>query len=479
MARPQSSSSNLHRPARRVEAQEPSAPRVAHQRDTHRAALLARPVGRAILPNRPEGSTFTDSLRALRKSPLDSLQELTQTRPAPRKRKKPLPPPEPEDTHEVSKEALPSELVVTEPNEAGEDAEIWEVPEDEPMDGEPGDEPSELVATLPARFVPSSDEHMGGAVGPELGALTERVDAQLEEVRTLLENNQAALKSNSAQHDALVRDLAREVSSLGQRHVHTERKSVLLSVVSYILFCVIISGALYLVFKARMGGQEANIEAHDAQLSELDERLKLTESELRRYRQSERNAFEVFQLIEEGRHEEALALFVEVRDTLINPAEAALLREKTEALKWKLAEDAYREAYLQFRNKEYERARDGFFHSLSFKEETAFKHLLHYHLGISLFELGDHEGARRYLGLALSVENAIPEDLVEEGDFFFAVSTYKSGYRDEAYELFNRYIKRHRYTRNFAKSEKYVRRIEIERNRERRAARAANDGEDD
>ena len=134
--------------------------------------------------------------------------------------------------------------------------------------------------------------------------------------------------------------------------------------------------------------------------------------------------------------------FNEVRGELTHPAEIALLEQKIDEIRWNLAETAYHEGVARFNAANYEQARDAFFNSLSHKKDTAYTPRLNYYLAMSLYQLGDFEGAWRYFS------QITPSELSTEMDantrFYRAVSAEKIGDEAEAAEQYDLFLKKFR-----------------------------------
>lgn len=153
-------------------------------------------------------------------------------------------------------------------------------------------------------------------------------------------------------------------------------------------------------------------------------------------------ALEVYQLIEKGDFDDAVKRFNEVRGELTHPAETELLKQKIDEIQWRLAENAYHEGVMRFNTSNYELARDAFFQSLSHQENTPYTPRLNYYLAMSLYQLGDFEGARRYFS------QITPSDMSPEMDantrFYRAVSAEKLGDETEAAEQYDMFLKKFR-----------------------------------
>lgn len=290
----------------------------------------------------------------------------------------------------------------------------------------------------------------------------------LDRLRVALDNS----TTTTSQADFTLRSIGQELRALTQRQSSFESRAVLNSVFAYVIFCALIFGALYFVFDIRSSKNAVDERYYESELQRQAERLTLLEAELEKYRLGSHHAFEVYQLIEQARHDEALARYIAVRDRVINPAEAAMLEARIGAVRWKLAESAYRQGLDFYGRDNLEQARDAFFHSLSYQTDTPYAHLLNYHLGRTLFSLGDFQGARHYFELALSKD--LPRDLEAEARYHYAVATENIGLASDAFELYDAYLKRFRsFTEHADDVHKRMGRIERAIQRDRLAAQRA------
>ena len=284
------------------------------------------------------------------------------------------------------------------------------------------------------------------------------------ELREILQQ----VQSSSTQVDLTVQAFSKEVRNIAQRQLQYERRGVMSSVGAYVLFCVLIFGGLYFIFDLRASKNTVDAQYYETEFDNLSHRLSVAERELEHYRQSSHLAFEVLQLIEQGRAEDALERYAEVRDKLINPAESALLEERIEEVRWQQAEQAYQAGLSFIATSSFEQARDAFFQSQALKAETPFTHLLNYYLATSLFELGDFHGAKHYFTEALKYE--LPRDQEREALYRQAVSMESLGELEAAYLAYESFYKHNRYHDHSDDVVHRMKRIERDRSRNRSKA---------
>ncbi|MFA5624784.1 MAG: tetratricopeptide repeat protein [Bradymonadales bacterium] len=295
-----------------------------------------------------------------------------------------------------------------------------------------------------------------------------------EKTKDKIANELGRIRAVLNQSEALNRNLTESVQALQKRQLQAERRVFFNSAVAYILFCVVIASGLYFSLnykaKAKYNEQLAQIEGYKS----LVNVKQILEQEFEKSQIASKQAFEVYQLSEQGRYDEALQRFTEVRGNLNHPAELALLEERIENIRWKLANNSYREALGLYLEGNLEQARDTFFKSQSYKKDTPYTHLLNHYLAMSLFNLGDYEGARQFFREALSADLAPEMDAISRYNFAFA--SEKVGANTEAYEAYEAFIKKYRYHRLADDASKRQSRLERARVQARpRRADTAND----
>ena len=224
-----------------------------------------------------------------------------------------------------------------------------------------------------------------------------------------------------------------------------ERRSFFSSIGAYVLFCVILSLGLYFALNYRASAKYAYNAVDREQYEKLLNAKKILEAEYEKDNRASTEAYEVYQLIERGSYEESIERYVKIRADLTHPAEAALLEQKIDAVRWRLADNAYHDGLILFREDNLEQARDAFFKSLSYKANTAYSHLLYYYLGKSLYQLGDFAGARSYFEKAQQSE--LGSELDANARFYRAAAAEKVGDVTDACTQYDQFLKKYRYHR--------------------------------
>ena len=253
------------------------------------------------------------------------------------------------------------------------------------------------------------------------------------------------LQSLLAQAETLTRNLNENILSIKQAQSKMDRRNILNSAVAYVIFCVIITLGLYFALNNKASMLNYKTKFDEENYRSMQASYQISKNEFEKNQKAAHQAYEVYQLIEQSRYDDAIRRFNEVRAELTHPAELALLEEKIETIRWKLAESIYRQALSLYNEGSYEQARDGFLQSIEYKSITSYTHLLHYYLAMSLFNLGDFEGSRHYFEEALRAE--LNSEMDASARYNLAFATEKVGDSENAYALYETFIKKYRYHR--------------------------------
>ena len=224
-----------------------------------------------------------------------------------------------------------------------------------------------------------------------------------------------------------------------------ERRYALYITMAMIVFMVVIIIGVYVGVNMRNTAKDNEYKLKSDAYKSLIESKQVIEKELERDQEGLKAAFEVYQLIENGSFKEAVDRFVEIRDKLTHPAETALLEQRIDDIRWQLAENAYNDGYSKYNVSNYEQARDAFFESLAFKENTSYTPRLYYYLAMSLFQLNDYEGARRYFAMINTSE--LNSEMDANTKYYWGISAEKIGDESEAFEQYDSFLKKYRYHR--------------------------------
>ena len=225
----------------------------------------------------------------------------------------------------------------------------------------------------------------------------DRVDDLLRELHTeIIETRTQAIKTDNA-----VRNLGGELKAIARRQEAYERRLTVNSSVAYVLFAVLSFLGLLLFFRASIARTELD-EALVAQETEaLEGEIGALAADLERRRESERAAYDFYELLASGRRDEVVERFPTVQGRLLDRATIELFRREVDRIRLELASETYQAGMQHFENEQWQDARDALTRSQAYVDTTAYAADLHYRLGESLYQLGDDAGAVRYFDLAL------------------------------------------------------------------------------
>ncbi len=296
---------------------------------------------------------------------------------------------------------------------------------------------SEMLAQEKAE----QQEQADNASTPAASAKNLPQTTQKAQQRTHVHRNELQL----TRLDTHLRSLEQLSTQLKNAQHRAARGHLFTSAVAYILFCIIISTLLYFALNYRYESRQVKAQYTREHFEKLQTDLKTTREELDANLASAELAFKIYRQVEEGKYDDALKAFLENRDAITHPAELALLEQKVEAIKWKLADNSYRNGMSFFQDTNYEQARDAFFKSLSYQQQTPNTHLLYYYLATSLYELGDYRGAIVHYKQALQYELGSEYDA--NARFYLARALERVGNLSDAYRRYETFTRKYRYHR--------------------------------
>ncbi|MBQ9244485.1 MAG: tetratricopeptide repeat protein [Proteobacteria bacterium] len=234
------------------------------------------------------------------------------------------------------------------------------------------------------------------------------------------------------------------LSRLQNINIQNEKRYALNLIVGFIIVAIIAAIGIFAGLNLKQSAKNSEFKFKQESYNSAIEARNFLEAELEKDRKSSTAAFEVYQKIDKGLFAEAVETFTEVREQLTtHPAEIALLEAKIDEIQRKLAQNAFDSGILLYNASNYEQARDAFFKSLAHNENAPYTPRLNYHLAMSLYQLGDFEGARRYFALISPSE--LSADMDAQARFYRAMAAEKLGDDAEAFEQFDLFLKKYRY----------------------------------
>jgi tetratricopeptide (TPR) repeat protein len=264
----------------------------------------------------------------------------------------------------------------------------------------------------------------------------DRSDILLEELARLREEV-VNTRNLTIKSDNLIKNLSGEVKNIARRQGQQERKSLLNSVVAYVLFVVLILAGTWATFQARLSKVEVERTLYEGRQQELQRKLDNSTAELERWRQIERELLEFERLVKDGRKEDAVAAYSALKRLRF----AGLLEDLIDRFKAEVAREEYERGIELYDGGNFGRADESFGKSLEYNEEPDYLGRLYYFQGMSAVHLKDFPRAAERLREALGL--GLPSKFQAEASYHLAFAHDRMGERRTALNLYDRYVRRY------------------------------------
>jgi tetratricopeptide (TPR) repeat protein len=224
----------------------------------------------------------------------------------------------------------------------------------------------------------------------------DRIEDLLRELhREAMETRGATIKTDNS-----IRSLAGEIRQITERQLGYERRATVNSIVAYVLFASLSFGGLLMFFRASLSRAEIDRALVDEQQLSLQTRVEELEGEVERRRESERAAYEFYELLTSGRSADVVERWTVVQGRLTDRATIELFRREVDRIRHELAREAYELGLQNARNQLWEVARDAFTRSIAYVDVAPYSPSLYFHLAEALYNLDDCGTAIRYYDLS-------------------------------------------------------------------------------
>lgn len=236
----------------------------------------------------------------------------------------------------------------------------------------------------------------------------DRIEELFRELnQEILETRNLAIKSDNS-----LRNLAADIKQIAKRQEAYEQRFFMNSIGAYVIFAVLSFAGLFLFFQTGLERSKLDRDVVDRERRDFETRLSSLEDDLEKRRQSEREAYEFYEILASGRRDEAVERFPAIQGRLLDRATIELFRREVDRIRNDLAYETYQIGLQHFENQLWQEARDAFTRSMSFVEVTPYSPALQFKLGESLFQLNEFAGAIRYFDLALTSDSLSRDDEV-------------------------------------------------------------------
>lgn len=265
----------------------------------------------------------------------------------------------------------------------------------------------------------------------------DRIDARLRELnQELIETRNLTIKTDHA-----IRTLTGEMRELSRMQEEFQKRTFWSSGTAYVLFTLLAIGGMFLFFRAATSSLNSDDQVVREQIAHFERRIQELEDEVERRRESEKEAWGFYELLERGSSEEVVERFPAVQARLVERASIELFRREVDRIRQQLASDAFAEGMRSYSNSKWTDAREAFQRSLNYREFAPYTPELNYHLGDALFHLNDHATAVRYYNTAIA-SGELSRDLEPLATYRLGESLRALGRDREALDVYKSFQQR-------------------------------------
>lgn len=228
----------------------------------------------------------------------------------------------------------------------------------------------------------------------------DKTDILLEELAHLREEV-TNTRNVSIKTDNIIKGLALELKNNTQKQGVGDRKLLINSVFSYILFAIIAFVGLYLTFEARLDKQRTDQALFEKKEAGFKREIAELKAEVGRWKQIERELLEFERLVRDGNKEQAVAKFSSLRRVRFS----GLLEDLIVRFRADVAKEKYDRGVEHFKAGNFEKADEAFLKSLEYSEEPSYLPDLLYQQGMSAVRIKDYPRAATLLRKALTYKH--------------------------------------------------------------------------
>jgi TolA-binding protein len=184
--------------------------------------------------------------------------------------------------------------------------------------------------------------------------------------RELIESRGLVIKTNN-----LAAALSSDLRSIAKRQQGYERRISWNSATAYIVFVVVVFGALKLAWDSRLD----QVASKSEQLNAENERVRKEMGELRKQAEdrarAESKAAQFYDLLRQGKRSDVVDAFEQVKKESLSRAELAMFSDAVERTKNELAAQLYGQGLEKMRIQRWQEAASAFEEALRHKEESS------------------------------------------------------------------------------------------------------------
>jgi tetratricopeptide (TPR) repeat protein len=261
-----------------------------------------------------------------------------------------------------------------------------------------------------------------------MGSEAAEVDAlvqELEALRRKVDDNAALLRKNQLS----LGELADAVGKLVAQQRRREKSHVLSSFVAYLLFTILLGGGFFALYQSRAGELVAarNRAQDDARVASTH--AAAVESELKARDDAAKAAHDYWQLLEDGKRDQAIEAYGNLPATL-TPTERDLFASRVKQARGEIVDAGYLAGLDAFRAGKLKNAIPELKRALGYEEEGPRAAQMRYYLGVAEVKTNLAEDGSHQLELALA--GRVDENGVVDARYWLAVAFEKLGRLEEA-----------------------------------------------
>ncbi|PID38913.1 MAG: hypothetical protein CSA24_00405 [Deltaproteobacteria bacterium] len=238
-----------------------------------------------------------------------------------------------------------------------------------------------------------------------------------------------------------VSNLAAEVRDLARQQQRQRRRIGINTLGAYAIFVLLVAGAAYLIYQARVDRVEFEKNVLRRQHAAMQTQLERLRDAERKRRATETEAMSFYQLIKGQQLHQAIKRYPEVARLPLSKVEAALFESWVQRKRASLAYNAYAAGMRAVGEQSWKRAVVELRRSLELVAQPPHAASLRFYLGVALSKLGSNREAATELETALKLR---AEKLVSKHVRYLLGTIYQSlGQREKARDAYRIYLQRH------------------------------------
>ncbi len=250
---------------------------------------------------------------------------------------------------------------------------------------------------------------------------------ELREIKKeIIEARGLIIKSNN-----LANSLSAEVRSIARRQATYERHISLNSVVTYVIVAILCWAGVQLAYNYRQSSIEESLEASREEADKAKKELtELKKSLGKNKKGGGEDLLQLYELIHEGQHQEAIDAFEVLAVDSISPLEKKLLTDQIEEFRGDLSMQHYSKGLDLVSEQKYPEAVQEFRQSLRFKENAGHAKASKIQLANALRLQGKPREAIAVLQRL--IEEHLDRNLSDDAYWYLALSHQEAHQKDEA-----------------------------------------------